>query len=254
MVVGQDHAHRVRRDRRMEDLARMGARGVERSHRDRLPGQQMVLGVEIERHEVLLAGPADLLHLTVRLTGRAHDNLVLVLRRPHPAADLEDGLRLAGAGPSYPAVRLPLLEAQILQPLESVASHEEVGDLEDVLGARPRPQDERQQLAPRQRSRPEPRHLLSRLARPREIADPVAVADLPDRGPTARYLRNPPRASSLLSLMSLSIDDSRRHIFLLTITHTSPVADRGPPGALHSRDLPAIVGRPQLAMRTFLPS
>src|SRR5688572_2277149 len=53
VVVGDDQAGRGAGERRLEDLARMHDRGVERSHRDHDLTDQLVARVQAQREEAL---------------------------------------------------------------------------------------------------------------------------------------------------------------------------------------------------------
>jgi len=82
----------------------------------------MVLRVEVERDEVLLAGPRDLPHVAVRLGGPGHGGPFVAPGLEGAPADLEDGQSLAGARPADPAMGRPFVQRERRQAGEAVAT------------------------------------------------------------------------------------------------------------------------------------
>lgn len=69
VVVDQDEPQRRAGDGGLEDLAGVGPRRIEAPDGDRLPHDELVLGIEVQGYEMLLARPSQVLDLGVGLAG-----------------------------------------------------------------------------------------------------------------------------------------------------------------------------------------
>src|SRR5262245_22255959 len=111
MVVRQHDRKRRVQDGGLQDLARMGARGVERADADRLAADQEILRVQVEAHQVLLAGALQVAHLLVGLLGRPDPELPFPGLHD-PPGELEGGGELARLDLADPAAGAPSFQGE----------------------------------------------------------------------------------------------------------------------------------------------
>jgi len=137
-----------------------------------LTRQQVVLRIEVERHEVLLLGAAELSDLRMDLLGGRDPGRLLRGRLLDPAGELEERGQPAGSRVSQARIGHPLLDGERRHGADAVAADEPLGHLEDILLARPGSQDHGQQLDVREPARASLQHLFARSHTSWKIAHP----------------------------------------------------------------------------------